>query len=131
RGRTLEVHGPCLVSDLDAGDCDPAGLVPVTTYAYYGATGDANAGRLASRTQYVNTSPGITCDSDAGLTTAYTYDTYGNVVSVTDPNGVVTTSTYSRNRLKTSTTSGLTTTYNYDDAFQQPSSVQFPQGNYE
>ena len=65
------------------------------------------------------------------LTTVYGYDPAGNLVSVTDPLGHITSYGYdARNRLTTETqpSGGGTTTYAYDAA-SRPSSLTDPAGN--
>jgi RHS repeat-associated protein len=127
-GRTLEVHGPCLVSGPNATDCS-AGTVPITQYAYYGATGDNRANRLQSVTRFVNASA-TNCSSATALrTTLQTYDAFGNATSVADENGQVTQLTYLEGHVATSSKGGALTTFAYDNGML--SAVHFPQGNYE
>ncbi|MBL8951091.1 MAG: hypothetical protein JNK82_09960, partial [Myxococcaceae bacterium] len=45
-GRTLEVHGPCLVSSLSSTDCDVGSEAPITQYEYFGSGSGADSYRL-------------------------------------------------------------------------------------
>ncbi|MEO8154070.1 MAG: RHS repeat protein [Rhizobacter sp.] len=76
-----------------------------TTYAYYtDTTTDHTLGDLQSVT------------NAAGKVTSYTqYNKHGQVLQSQDPNGVVTVNTYDlRQRLKSTTVAGQTTSYSYD-----------------
>ena len=88
----------------------------MTTYTYYQSTSftgsDPNAvgysvGDLQSVTRVVSPA--------TSLTTTYThYDKLGNWLQMMDPNGVATVRTFdARQRLRTSSTAGQTTTYDY------------------
>jgi YD repeat-containing protein len=88
----------------------------LTTYTYYQSTSftgsDPNAvgysvGNLQSVTRVVSPA--------TSLTTTYThYDKLGNWLQMMDPNGVATVRTFdARQRLRTSSTAGQTTTYDY------------------
>ena len=94
----------------------------ITTFEYYpnNSSQGNNRGRLSSITNTL------------GQTTLYgNYDGNGNVGTVTDPNGVVTTRTYDqRNRILTSTnqTTNAVTQYSYD-AHGNLSSITYPEGN--
>jgi YD repeat-containing protein len=96
-GQTLTAKGP----RTDVND--------TTTYAYYAATtASATLGDLQTMTNAV------------GRTTQYTsYNKHGQGLAMTDPNGVVTTSTYDlRQRLTSTSIGGQTTTITYDLAGQ-------------
>lgn len=92
-GQTLTAKGP----RTDVND--------TTTYAYYPATtASATLGDLQTMTNAL------------GRATQYTsYNKHGQLLSMTDPNGVVTTSSYDlRQRLTSVSVGGQTTTTNYD-----------------
>ncbi|MEO8153885.1 MAG: RHS repeat protein [Rhizobacter sp.] len=76
-----------------------------TSYAYYAdTTADHTKGDLQTMT------------NAAGKVTSYTqYNKHGQVLQSQDPNGVVTVNTYDlRQRLKSTTVAGQTTSYDYD-----------------
>jgi len=96
-GRVLTAKGPR--TDLD----------DTTTYVYYAdTTADHTRGDLASVKNALN------------QTTLYTqYNKHGQVLSMTDANGVLTANTYDlRMRLLTSTVGGQRSVYDYDPAGQ-------------
>jgi RHS repeat-associated protein len=132
-GRVLEVHGPCLVSGPGALDCDAAPLTntPVTQYAYFPSnTGNNNANQLQQATRFTGNTGPTSCSGQPSLTTSYSgYDARGNPGSVTDSNGVVTTYTYSDDRVTSMTVAGATTRYGYDNG--QLNWIQHPEGNYD
>lgn len=133
QGRTLEVHGPCLVSGFNATDCDvdTAGGVPITQYDYWPSTEVSNRVNRMQKISWFtsNGGPG-SCSGYGKLETSYNaYDARGNPTSVTDPNGVTTTFTYEEDRVTSQTVSGLTTAFSYDN--EKLSSIQSPEGNYE
>lgn len=84
-------------------------------------------------TSYTYTAQGniSTVTNALGQVTTYSsYDGNGRLLSMTDPNGVVTTLTWwPRGWLKTSTTAGKTTTYDYDGVGQLTKVTQ-PTGYY-
>jgi RHS repeat-associated protein len=127
--RTLEVHGPCIVSGLAATDCQASG--PVTQYTYYDATASGNnANRMSKISRYVDNADVSSCATATHLDTTFeSYDGFGNATASTDPNGVQTTFSYSGDLLASSTTAGLTTRYTYDDG--KVTSVQHPEGDFE
>ncbi|MBL8914320.1 MAG: RHS repeat-associated core domain-containing protein [Archangium sp.] len=129
-GRTLEIHGPCEVSSTSATDCSSGSVIPVTQYAYFG-TGDGgvDAHQLQSETRWVNATDPEDCTGTSLTTTFGNYDVRGHARSVTDPNGVVTTFTYSDGLLATSTVNGNTTNYAWDNGVLR--SIQHPEGNYD
>jgi RHS repeat-associated protein len=90
-----------------------------TTYSYYACTTGAQCGQLQSVTDAL------------GHTTTFTsYDANGQPLSATDPNGVVTTSTYDlRQRLTSRTTASETTAYAYYPTGLQQK-VTAPDGSY-
>ena len=90
-GRVLTADGP----RTDVSD--------VTTYTYYTCTTGNECGQLHTVT------------NGAGQTTTYnTYNAYGQPLTLTDPNGILTTLTYdARQRLTGRQTAGETTTVDY------------------
>jgi RHS repeat-associated protein len=90
-GRVMTVDGP----RTDVSD--------ISTYTYFTCTTGYQCGQIQTVT------------NAAGQTTTYnTYNAYGQPLTVTDPNGTVTTLTYdARQRLKSKTTSGETTAFDY------------------
>jgi RHS repeat-associated protein len=138
-GRTLEVHGPCLVNDENASDCNGLGTVPITQYEYYGADAPGgNAHRLKRKTVFTSNT-GASCAGAVGLTTKYlAYDARGHVTQSEDSNGVKTTFVYAGDRLVSTTTGDAsqarTTTYGYDTgdaASAHGDYIQHPDGHYE
>jgi YD repeat-containing protein len=81
-----------------------------TTYAYY-ADNDADFGKRGNIQTITNA---------AGHITSITaYNAHGQPLTISDPNGLVTTLTYDlRQRLKTRSVGGELTTYDYDSAGQ-------------
>ncbi|WP_146210166.1 RHS repeat-associated core domain-containing protein [Vitiosangium sp. GDMCC 1.1324] len=125
-GRTMEVHGPCVVSSESATDCSAAGDYSLTRYDYYPSTA---AESVRNRLQKVSVYP--TRTSTAPLTTEYlAYDARGHVTSVKDANGVVTGFTYEEDRLLQTVMNGQSTQYGYADG-RNLTSVQSPAGNAE
>jgi YD repeat-containing protein len=108
-GSVLTVNGP----RTDVSD--------VTTYTYY-ANNDADAGKRGNVATITNA---------AGHTTSITaYNAHGQPLTIVDANGMTTTMTYdARQRLKTRTVGGETTTYDYDGAGQL-TRVTLPDGSY-
>jgi RHS repeat-associated protein len=95
-GQTATVDGP----RTDVSD--------VTTYAYYVCTTGAQCGQVYTITNALGQ-----------VTTITSYDGHGNPLTIVDPNGVTTTLTYdSRQRLKTRSVAGATTTFDYDNVGQ-------------
>jgi len=132
-GRTLEIHGPCLVAGPASTDCDvaPTTNIPITQYFYWpSSTSNNNANRLQKVSRFPQNGEPTTCTGFTSLDTNYgNYDARGNPMRVTDPNGVATAYTYEEDRVKSETTEGQTTTYTYE--FGKLASIQRPQGNYE
>ena len=132
-GRTLEIHGPCLVASFNSTDCDvaPTTNIPITQYFYWpGNIANNNANRLQKVSRFAQNGGPTACSGVASLDTTYgNYDALGNPLLVTDPNGLPTTYTYEEGRVKSETTGGQTTTYSYE--FGKLASIQHPQGNYE
>jgi len=90
-GRTLSVDGP----RTDVSD--------VTTYAYYTCNTGYQCGQLQSVT-----------NAAGQVTTFNTYNAHGQPLTITNPNGVVTTLSYdARQRLLSRQTAGETTTFEY------------------
>jgi RHS repeat-associated protein len=135
QGRTLEVHGPCLVSSTNAVDCDQASeTIPIKRMRYYDPLlAGPNAGRLQSTEAAVNaTASNPSCSGVTWLRTGYGYDPQGNVIEETDPNGVVTYRTYSAGRLSQETVGGATTKYFYHPSQGgQLSAKRLPSGVWE
>jgi RHS repeat-associated protein len=97
-GRPTKVNGP------------RTDVTDETTYTYYAnnAGQGLNRGMLWKVTNALNQ-----------VTTFSNYDAHGNVQTITDPNGLVTTLEYDlRLRLKKVTSGGEATQYQYDDAGQ-------------
>ena len=90
-GRVLTVDGP----RTDVSD--------ISTYTYYTCTTGYQCGQLQTVT------------NAAGQTTTYnTYNAHGQPLTITDPNGIVTTLTYdARQRLTSRTTAGERTSFSY------------------
>jgi RHS repeat-associated protein len=89
--RVLTINGP----RTDVSD--------VTTYAYYSCTTGSQCGQLQTVT-----------DAAGHVTTYSTYDANGRPLTVTDPNGIVTTHTYdTRGRLTSRQIGTETTTFSY------------------
>ena len=119
-GRTLEEHGPCWVSSLEAQGCDVPtdGLdreakVPVTRYEY------RSDQYLAARAVYadcVTTGGGaVSCAESSALRTTFdAYDARGNLLESTDPNGLKTRMEYLSGQLTAFAVGGRSTTYAYD-----------------
>jgi YD repeat-containing protein len=124
---TYDAVGHMLSQVSDAG---PGGIHATSTYTYDGEgnvlTATVGAGTAAARTtQYVYDSasprrlvstivdPGV---GHLNLTTQYTYDSQGNVLSVTDPNGNTTHSVYddANEKLFSVSPTGAVTGYTYN-----------------
>ncbi len=136
--RTVEVHGPCFVSNGDSPtDCDPAlnANIPVKQYRFWSISEtNNNAGRLRYVLSYPSTLTGSDCRSTRSpVTTSFdTYDGFGHVLSETDANGVSTTRTYQGDRLLSETKAGATTRYFYNaNQGGQLSSKRLPDGTWE
>ncbi|WP_169831883.1 RHS repeat-associated core domain-containing protein [Corallococcus exiguus] len=138
-GRTLEVHGPCLVDPslgTQAEDCSTTlnTTFPVTQYAYYpdldsdGGT-NTSSSRLQRVSQYTGTNTPTSCGTDRLDTWYDAYDVRGNVLVTRDANDVVTTKQYEENRVIASTTGGQTTYYAYENG--SLAAVTHPEGNAE
>jgi RHS repeat-associated protein len=90
-GRVLTAKGPR--TDLNS----------TTTYTYYTCTSGYQCGQLQTVT-----------DAIGNVTTYNTYNAHGQPLTITDPNGVVTTLTYdARQRLTSRAVSGETTSFSY------------------
>ena len=118
------------------------GAARTSTYTYdaYGQvlTAKDPNGRITTTTYYLATDPDIgkrgnvaTITNPLGHVTTYTaYDLNGRPTSITDPNGMVTSLTYSpRGWLTSRTVGGESTTYTYD-AVGQLIKVLQPDGSY-
>jgi len=80
----------------------------ITTYAYYTCATGAECGQVHTITNALGHVAEVT-----------SYDDHGNPLTIVDPNGVTTTLTYDvRQRLKTRTAAGATTTFDYDGVGQ-------------
>jgi RHS repeat-associated protein len=95
---TYDSYGRILTADGPRTD-----VSDVTTYAYYTCATGSQCGELQTIT-----------DALGHITTYNTYDADGRPLTITEPNGVVTTLTYdSRGHLKTRSASGETTSFSY------------------
>jgi RHS repeat-associated protein len=95
---TYDTYGRMLTADGPRTD-----VSDVTTYTYYTCTSGYQCGQLQTVT-----------DAAGNVTTYNTYNAHGQPLTITDPNGVVTTLTYDpRQRLTSRTTSGETTGFAY------------------
>lgn len=123
-GRTLEVHGPCSVSDESAADCASSDY-PLTQYHYWPDTETSDRrNRLKSISSYASPA------SSPNVVTFNAYNAWGNVTESVDANGVITQSTYQDQRLSSqSVGSQAATHYGYDQG--RMSWSQSPEGNYE
>ena len=137
-GRTVEVHGPCLVSGFNATDCDSGGIVPVKQFNYYTSSGsNGNAANRLYQTLDYTTNSGTSCMGANSVTTTYnSYDALGNPTSVTDPAGVSASYTYQEHLLTSKTIGTQIWKYTYDNkqltSVQNPTSVNSPNsGLYE
>ncbi|MFP2928002.1 RHS repeat-associated core domain-containing protein [Pyxidicoccus sp. 3LG] len=138
-GRTLEVHGPCLVTDENASDCSGQGRIPITQYEYYPPDAPGNNARRLKRKTVFTDNTSLDCSGATGLTTEYLdYDVRGHVTRSRDPNGVETTFAYAGDRLVSQTTGdgshSRTTVYGY--ASGEPGAlhgdyIQHSDGHYE
>ncbi|HEY4210369.1 MAG TPA: RHS repeat-associated core domain-containing protein [Steroidobacteraceae bacterium] len=106
-GRVLTADGPRTdVSDL-------------TTLSYYTCTSGFACGQIETRT-----------DAAGHVTTFNAYNAYGQPLSITDPNGVITSLTYDpRQRLTSQVTSGETTSFAYYPTGQLQK-VTLPDGSF-
>ena len=78
-------------------------LSSTITYAYYGCTNGIQCGQVQTMT-----------DELGHVTTFNTYNAYGQPLTITDPNAVVTTLTYdARERLASRSVAGETTSFSY------------------
>jgi YD repeat-containing protein len=100
-------------------------VLDVTTYAYYPADASCQGGHFGCRGQLQQVT-----DALGHITQNTAYDANGKLLSLTDPNGLITTMAYdSRQRLTSITAGGETTTYSYDPAGQL-TRVTRPDGSY-
>jgi YD repeat-containing protein len=100
-------------------------VADVTTYAYYPADASCAGGHFGCRGQLQQVT-----DALDHITKYTAYDANGKLLSLTDPNGLITTMAYdSRQRLTSITAGGETTTYSYDPAGQL-TRVTRPDGAY-
>ena len=96
--RTYDSAGRLLTDDGSRTD-----VSDVTTYTYYTCTSGSQCGHVATVTNALGQ-----------VTTYDTYDAHGQPLTITDPNGMVTTLTYdSRQRLTSRSVGGETTTIEY------------------
>jgi YD repeat-containing protein len=100
-------------------------VLDVTTTDYYPADASCAGGSLGCRGQLRQLTDAL------GHVTQYTaYDAHGKLLSLTDPNGLVTTLTYdARQRLLSLDSGGETTRYSYDPAGQL-TRITRPDGSY-
>jgi len=98
---TYDLYGNALTADGPRTDVND-----VTTYTYYTAT-DSNLGRRGNLASVTN--------ALGQVTQITSYDANGRPLSITDPNGAITTLTYDlRGRLTSKNVAGETTSYQYD-----------------
>ncbi len=127
-GRTMEVHGPCIVTREDATDCELSDY-PLTRYSYHAnssTVGVHQRNRLASVEVYptrTTTKPLKTLFSE--------YDKRGHVTKTTEPNGVLTTLTYEEDRLTEKEVGGQPSTYYFYADGQHLTAVQYPSKSVE
>ncbi|MDP2276020.1 MAG: RHS repeat-associated core domain-containing protein [Archangium sp.] len=109
-GRTVRIEGPCVVASSSATSCLDA-IFPVTEVEYY-QSGTANEGRLQRVTRFSN---GSTCGPGAGLSTQYiSYSPEGLPTQISDESGIVSTFTYTGERIASVTVNGNTTIFVYE-----------------
>jgi RHS repeat-associated protein len=95
---TYDTYGRMLTADGPRTD-----VSDVTTYTYYTCTTGYQCGQIQTVT-----------DAAGNVTTYNSYNAHGQPLTITDPNGVVTTLTYDlRRRLTSRRTSGETTSFAY------------------
>jgi RHS repeat-associated protein len=105
-GRVLTVDGP----RTDVSD--------VTSYTYYNCATGGECGQVHTITNALG-----------HVTEVTSYNAHGNPLTIVDPNGVTTTLTYDlRQRLKTRSVAGATTTFDYDGVGQLDK-VTMPDGS--
>ncbi len=108
-GQILTINGPR--TDVD----------DITTFTY-----DALSGNRLT----MSVDPDGAGSAPAHVTQYTSYDLSGRLLSMTDPNGAVTSMTYdARGRLKTRTIAGSITTFDYDDA-GNVSKITLPDSSY-
>ena len=94
-------------------------VTDTTTFTYYSCSTGGQCGQRHTATNALG-----------HVTTFNDYDAHGNVLSITDANGVLSTMTYDlRQRLLTSTVAGSTTSYTYD-GIGNITRVTSPDGSY-
>ncbi len=115
---TYNQHGQVLSHDGPRTD-----VADITTYTYYADTAFNGAGQNAVG-HTVGDLQSMT--NAAGQTTTYgLYNRQGQLVQMTDPNGVTTTNAYDlRQRLLSTSTAGLSASYTYDAVGQLVRSTQ-------
>ena len=123
--RTLEVHGPCFVTDpLYSLACE-ATTYPLTQYTYWPSTETSfRANKLKKVAQF----PGG-CSSAPVVTQYNQYDALGNATESVDSNGIVSTYVYVGSLMTASTVNNKTTSYGYDNG--KLTWVRRPELNYE
>ncbi len=125
--RVLRVEGPCLISGPSATSCTGTSY-PVTEFTYYDSSAAlSDRGRLQKISRY----PNFTTTA-CGLELATTYANYtpeGLPQTVTDPNNVSTTFTFSGSLMTSKSIAGATTTYAWEvDGSLR--SIRYPQLNW-
>ena len=139
KGRVVETHGPCWVTNKDAQDCDVEsdGLgvpvqVPVTRLEYR-----ASHGFLTAQSTFASCGVqggAVRCEPTSELRTEFlAYDARGNLLRSVDANGVESESNYSNGRLMSEVTRApglaeLRKTYVYDG--RRLLAVRMPSGDY-
>ncbi len=128
-GRTLEVHGPCLVDTENATDCRSGEVIPVTQYSYFPSSlNSADRNRLAT-VKHFSKATTANCAAASLTTTLSNYDAYGHALKVVDSNGIETLSTYEGNLLVRQQNSTRVTEFAYENAALKW--VKLPEGNFE
>jgi len=132
-GRTLEMHGPCAMTNDTDSDCysSMTQSYPVTVYEYWAATETTlgRANRLKAVRRYVNGN--ADCASGTPLSTLYDdYDALGNARQVTDEAGNVTSYTFDgAGQMLSRSKGGNTTSFAYDNG--KLFRMTYPAGNVE
>lgn len=129
--RTLEVHGPCLVSGATSTDCDVAGApIPITQYFYGTGSGDASGAGSLREIRRLTNATGAGCASATYLSTRFdSYDSLGHPTQVRDPNGVVTALAWAGSKLTQLSRGADVWRLAYDHDLL--TTIQYPESNYE
>ena len=134
-GRTLEVHGPCYVNNISAADCPANTPMPLRQTAYYGATGDTRANRIASwvvSTQNLGSGNCATSSTNSLTTQFLDYDARGRLLRSVDNAGLETRYVYDGSFLvakEVGISSPRRWSYRYEDG--KIASTQRPDGMFD